>query len=147
MKKKNGIILLAGLLLMFGLTACGDKDKIKGEWTVSEIGFYDNGNYSSLTSQTFVDTTIFPGTTLQFDGEICNLWDSYSDIDMYLDYHLQDDIIFLEKDDQEYAYTFEIDGDTLEFGNVVISQTSNSDGSNSSDNDTMSIICTRNTEE
>ena len=66
---------------------------------------------------------------------------------MYLDYHLQDDIIFLEKDDQEYAYTFEIDGDTLEFGNVVISQTSNSDGSNSSDNDTMSIICTRNTEE
>lgn len=142
MRKKNGIILLAGLLLMSGLTACGDKNKIKGEWTVSEIGFYDNGNYSSLTSQTFVDTTIFPGTILQFDGEICNLWDSYSDIDMYLDYSLQNNAgIVFEKDNQEYTYEYNIDGDTLEFKNIPTSQ------SISGHSDGMSIICTRNTEE
>lgn len=124
-----------------------DKDKIKGEWTVSAIGFDDNGNYSALTSQTFVDMTIFPGTILQFDSETCDLWESYSDVDTYLDYHLQDGIIFFEKDDQEYAYTFTIDGDTLEFGDGVTSQTSNSDGSNSSNGGTMHIICTRNAED
>ena len=143
MKKKKGIILFVGLLLLLGLTACGDKDKIKVEWTVSEIGFDDNGNYSTLTSQTFANETIFPGTTLQFDDEICGMWDSYSDIDTYLDYHVQDDAIFFEKNDQQYAYVFKIDGDTLEFRNFPTSQTMEG----KFEGDTMSIICTRNTDE
>ena len=147
MKKKNIIILFWCLLLMFVLTACGDKDKIKGEWTVSETGFDDNGNYNNLTSQTFANTTIFPGTTLQFDDEICAMWSYDSSVDTYLNYHLQDGIIFFEKDEQEYPYTFEIDGDTLIFENVVTSQTVNSDGTNDSDGGTMRIICTRNTDE
>ena len=149
-KKIIPVCILAAVISV-DFTGCegigSDKDKIKGEWTVSAIGFGDNGNYSALTSQTFVDMTIFPGTILQFDSETCDLWESYSDVDTYLDYHLQDGIIFFEKDDQEYAYTFTIDGDTLEFGDVVTSQTSNSDGSNSSNGGTMHIICTRNAED
>lgn len=146
MKKKK--VLFAGLmlLLILGLTSCGG-NKLKGEWTVREVGFDDNGNYSTLTSQTFANATMFPGTTIQFDDKICGIRDESAYIDTYLNYQLQDSTIFLEKDGQDYVYEYEVDGDTLKFSNVVTQQTLDSDGSNTSNADSMSIICTRNSED
>ena len=110
MKKKKICLLLVGAMLIVGMTGCG-KNKLKGEWKITEITYdMGDGEIRPVSNQVFFDSTIAADYTIKFDDETCAIIDPYQeDHVIYCDYSTEEAALIFEKDGEAAGYEYKVD--------------------------------------
>ncbi len=119
MKKKKICLLLVGAMLIVGMTGCG-KNKLKGEWKITEITYdMGDGEIRPVSNQVFFDSTIAADYTIKFDDETCAIIDPYQENHViYCDYSTEEAALIFEKDGEAAGYEYKVEGGRLEFTRI-----------------------------